>query len=85
MKKTEAKHGLMVVDMASQHEDGTVPVVYIAVYKRKPTQVDELTLRLEIATNEELGLKDRYKDLDVLIASEDVLEFYNKITNEKTE
>lgn len=74
-----------MVDRKNPNEDGTIPVVHFVGYWEEPSENDVYGLYNELKTDEELGFVDTIDELDLVPASQDVLNHFNNLNFEDHE
>ena len=78
-------HGIIAIDRKNPNDDGTIPVLHFVGYWSEPAENDIYGLYNELKTDEELGLVDRIDELDLVPASQDVLDHFNNLNYEDHE
>ena len=68
-------HGLIVVNPIPDEND-MLDILHFVGYWSEPTEQDALSLRIELGTDEELGLTEMIDDLDIIVAPDDIVEYY---------
>ena len=70
-------HGIMVIDPKNPNEDGSIPVRHFVGYWEEPDEDAVMDLYDELKTDKEFGLTEIIDDLELVPATEDVLEYFN--------
>ena len=72
-------HGIMVIDRNNPNDDGSIPVVHFVGYWDEPKENDVMGLYNEFKTDEALGLSETIDELELVPATQDVLEHFNSL------
>lgn len=69
----------MVIDRKNPNDDETIPMVHFRGYWEKPSHDDIVGLYNELRTDEEFGLIEIIDNLDLVPATQEVIEHYNSL------
>ena len=70
-------HGIMVIDPKNPNDDESIPVRHFVGYWQEPKEEDVLGLYDELRTDETLGLTEVIDDLELVPATQEVLDYFN--------
>lgn len=76
------KYGIMVLHTKTRTENGDYPVVHFAGYWKEPTQADFESLKEELRNDPYFELRDVVNELGFFPATQDCVDFYNKVCEE---
>ena len=76
-------HGIMVIDPKNPNEDGSIPVRHFVGYWNEPKEEDVLGLYDELKDDEQFGLTETIDDLEIVPATQEVLNYLNSHTHEE--
>jgi hypothetical protein len=71
----QIQYGLVVTDPTANDNE----ILHFCGYWERPTQKDADSLREELKNDPEFGLQDIADKVDIVLASKDILEMYQKI------
>jgi hypothetical protein len=77
------KYGLIAAEQTAEDEaNGEMSILHFCGYVKPPTKEDVVALKEELNTDPEFGLVGRIgKDVFILDASKDVVEFYTNMVD----
>jgi hypothetical protein len=70
-------HGIMVIDPENLNEDGSIPVRHFVGYWQEPRKDDVLGLYDELKDDEQFGLTEIIDDLELVPATQEVIDYFN--------
>lgn len=78
-------HGIMAITPNKPNEDKSIPVIHFVGYWEEPNEQDVLGLYDELSTDEEFGLTEIIGDIELVPATQDVIDYFNTVTQENYE
>lgn len=71
-------HGIMVIDRNNPNEDGGIPVRHFVGYWEEPDDDAVMELYEEFKTDETHGLTQTIDDLELVPATQEVINYFNQ-------
>lgn len=70
-------HGIMVIDPENLNEDGSIPVYHFVGYWEEPNENAVMDVYEELRSDEEFGLTEKIDELEIVPATQEVIEYFN--------